>query len=573
MSVHFEVFRRQGKSGWSLVEAMPNRDLAVAKAKEVLQAGAAAAKVVKETLQRDGEYMALTIFEETKDGGKPKKEKRRADILAPLPCFKPDDLYSYHARMTMQRILAEWLARQKLSVTELIHSAPNLEKFEATGTTYQHAIQKVAVAEVSGTTVPVSQIVKTLNDLTTKAIHRVYKDERRNYFPVLGIGEFGPLVHRLGTNPDARYIVNGGLTKYLASATSWDEKLKRLLALMPEIAADGPERVLLLGAVDGLVAEMLTGAAALADLLGHNDNLGQALYHLTDLFLGNSPNESASEGLNELAQYFRKDYLPEARIAIANRIVSELKSMKRLCPASLEDELRMLRRLANHLVLGQGKYLSNEELITAFTERSKRLVTHELLGQFLSTAKSPDERLEKLLLVEENIVGAENKRILFSFIVPIVTHNGFDDAVCGADAPPLTRMKRIADLQTRVLRASFQEMQKSQIANLLDLSAARIEDRARVVASFEARILNPVERARALLKLCTSGTVTEVVLSQKVKRALMSIVSKPGFANAYIAKAREIQSDITPESAITDLLAQLARAGIGSEESVRVPAA
>mgnify|MGYP003345587101 CR=1 FL=1 len=39
--------------------------------------------------------------------------------------------------------------------------------------------------------------------------------------------------------------------------------------------------------------------------------------------------------------------LAEARTAIAGRILSELKGMKRLCPSSLEEEFKMLRRLAN----------------------------------------------------------------------------------------------------------------------------------------------------------------------------------------------------------------------------------
>jgi hypothetical protein len=68
------------------------------------------------------------------------------DVSHALPCFKPDDLYSYHARSTMARLLGEYLARQKLTVTELMHSGDALEKLEATGAAYQHAIQKIAVA-------------------------------------------------------------------------------------------------------------------------------------------------------------------------------------------------------------------------------------------------------------------------------------------------------------------------------------------------------------------------------------------------------------------------------------------
>ncbi len=148
--VHFEIFRQQGKGGggWSLVEAMEDRDAAIGRAKLMLEEGqAAGVRVVKETYQSStGDYMSLTVFEAGQIEVK-KKNKKVEDIENMSPCFKPDDLYSYHARMTMTRILGEWLGRQKLTVTELIHNAAALEKFEATGTTFQHAIQKVAVAQ------------------------------------------------------------------------------------------------------------------------------------------------------------------------------------------------------------------------------------------------------------------------------------------------------------------------------------------------------------------------------------------------------------------------------------------
>ncbi len=102
-------------------------------------------KVVKETYNSEtGDYLTLKIFE---DGhNQVKVDVAAEDVPHALPCFKPDDLYSYHARSTMARLLGEYLARQKLTVTELMHRGDALEKLEATGTAYQHAIQKIAVA-------------------------------------------------------------------------------------------------------------------------------------------------------------------------------------------------------------------------------------------------------------------------------------------------------------------------------------------------------------------------------------------------------------------------------------------
>ena len=162
---------------------------------------------------------------------------------------------------------------------------------------------------------------------------------------------------------------------------------------------------------------------------------------LVEVFLGDEVHvgEGGGQGINELARFFAKDELPEARQSIASRIVTELKGMKRLCPSSIDDEFKMLRQLGNKLVRGKGKYLSHEDLLTAFQERSKRLVTHEPLLQFMQTAKTSDARLERLLVVEENIVGAENKRTLSTFMIPIISSNGFEDRAlrrfAGAAAP------------------------------------------------------------------------------------------------------------------------------------------
>ncbi len=202
------------------------RDEALKMAQSLMAEGAATGvKVIKETYNAEtGDYLTLKIFE---DGhNQSKVEPAAEDVPNVLPCFKPDDLYSYHARATMARLLGDYLARQKLTVTELIHRADALEKFEATGTIYQHAVQKIAVAQASSTKKPVQQIIKDLNELATKAIGRVYRDDRKGYFPEVATGKFSALADKLASDGDGAYVLNGALAKHLADAKGWDEKLR-----------------------------------------------------------------------------------------------------------------------------------------------------------------------------------------------------------------------------------------------------------------------------------------------------------------------------------------------------------
>jgi hypothetical protein len=241
--------------------------------------------------------------------------------------------------------------------------------------------------------------------------------------------------------------------------------------------------------------------------------------------------------------------------------------MKRLCPASWDAELKMLRRLSNALVEARGKYLSHEDLIEVFAERSKRIVSHEPLFQLLQDARSADEKVERLLAVEETIIGAENKRELATFILPVIGSRGFEEQL---GAGVLAKLKRAVELQRRVLRSGFQQVQKNQIAAALDAVASGIEDRAKVLASLETRATDPVERAQALLKLCQAGALTEGELKAKARRLMVTTMASRGFLTAYVERqGREADGARPRDEALSGFTAELRELGITLEEAAR----
>ncbi len=565
--VHFEVFKRQGaRGGWKLHDVISHRDAALTLAQELMtEGGATGVKVIKETYDSEtGDYLTLKIFE---DGhNQSKVEPAAEDVPSTLPCFKPDDLYSYHARATMARLLTDYLARQKMTVTELIHRADALEKFEATGTIYQHAIQKIAVAQASSTKKPVQQIIKDLNELVTKAINRVYRDERKNYFPDVAPGQFRALADKLADDSDGSYVLNGAIAKYLAQATGWNDKLVRLLGILEQGKDGSPGAALVLSATDGIAAEILNGSAALHDLIGTHDNLGDALTTLIHLLLGQKrPEKYATNGVAVLTRHFAADDLPAARTAIANRIMAELKSMKKLSGDSMLEEIAMLRRIANKLVLGQGKYLSHEDLIAAFTLRSKRLVTYEVLARFLEPIAAPDEKIEKLLTIEESIIGAENKRQLADVMLPLITAAGFTNHFQNPSTPVLTRLQRLAELQTRTMRSGLQEDRRREIAKAIDKVASEIEGRARILEAVATKNTSHVDKVVTMLKLCISGVLTEGQLAGKARGMIVAHLAKPGFLSDYVLYVAQGDEAPEPDAARAELLETLQKAGIPAD--------
>src|ERR1700709_2431042 len=109
-SIHYEIFSRQGaQGGWRMLHVGTHRGAALEFAQSLMaQEKATGVKVVKETYNDDtGDYLTLKIFE---DGhNQVKVTPAQEDAPHALPCFKPDDLYSYHARATMMRLLTHYV--------------------------------------------------------------------------------------------------------------------------------------------------------------------------------------------------------------------------------------------------------------------------------------------------------------------------------------------------------------------------------------------------------------------------------------------------------------------------------
>ncbi|MFO1247149.1 MAG: hypothetical protein U1E93_02770 [Alphaproteobacteria bacterium] len=570
--IHYEIFKRVGaKGGWTMHDVRSDRESAITIAQELMAAEkATGVKVVKETYNDDtGDFLTLKIFE---DGhNQMKVAPAQEDAPHAIPCFKPEDLYSYHARQTMSRLLTDFLSRNRVTITELIHRADMLEKLEATGTVYQHAIQKVAVAQAASTTTPVQQIVKSLNELTTQAFNRVYRDQRKGLFPNPAPEQFAELAARLAGQGDASYVFNAALANCLKDAKGWDHKVLMLIGVMEKAPAEEAPRKLVLSSIDAILAEILSGSAALHDLMGPAENLGQALGHMVNLFLGKKP-EGGKEGLVALTNHFAADDLPEARTAVANRIVAEFKSNKRLCPEFMVEELKTLRTMANRIVMGVGKYLSHEDLIAAFTLRSKRLVANEAMGKHIAEA-AIEEKIERILFVEDNIIGSENKRQLSTYVMPVLNSAAFENYFQNPKVPLIQRLQRLAQLQARVRRSGFIDVTRNEICDKMDSLAMQMEARGKLFESIEARSTNPVEKAQTLLKLATGGILTEGQLSNRARELILGYMSKPGFLTGYMAAQKKDGAAPDNEKVMAELMDTLGKAGITAETGLKSIAA
>jgi hypothetical protein len=292
---------------------------------------------------------------------------------------------------------------------------------------------------------------------------------------------------------------------------------------------------------------------------------------LVKLFLGKAPDEAEPcEGLTQLTRQFAADALPSARTAIARRIIAELRGFKRLCPNSLEEEFRLLRQIANLAVTGIGKYLSHEDLVAAFVLRSQRLITPESLAPYLH-GLTPDAKIDRLLFVEENIIGTENKRRLGDFVPPVLTSANFEEFFQSPKFPLIARLQMLETMRTRILRSNFQENQRAEYADMIDRVAAAVESRNRLFEMLEKKPGTPAEKASTLLKLMTAGTFTEPRMTSKARQLIIANMSKPGFLTGYVAQTAPEGAD--RQTVVADLMGVLQKAGIAPETALKSMAA
>jgi hypothetical protein len=570
-SIHFEVFRRKGRLGpWALHEALDNRDRAIKMAKELLKGGDVdGVRVMKETFNEDtGDFMSLKVLEEGEVAEKKKKEDN-AQKEVTLPCFKPDDLYSFHGRRTIAMLMRQPLARWQITATELMHHAGHLQRLELAGSELQHAVQKMAIKHAGSTKQPVQKTVAKLTELVDRAIERVLKDSNKGVFPTLEATTFRETCEKLVDKPSPRYRLDGAIAKYIAPAKSWGQKLDMILALMADLSDNPAAKDLALETIDSLTAELLAGNTAIGDLLGEQEHLGAALLKLADLFLGKISAADGNEaaGVIALSEKFAEGALIKSRTAIAQRVLNEINGVRRLCPDDLEDEVRTARMLATRMVMGQGSLVGSEEIMEAFTARCKQFVRTEIIEQYIDQAATPEERLNKLFDLEENIVGAASKREIVSHVMSTLSAHQTDVFFVDGSDPVITRLSSLSKLQARVLKSAFQENNVEHIAEALDKIACDAERGGKVLDAIKGKKCGNAQKVMYLLKLLTSSVFTEGKLSAKVRQLIKQLMQDKSFLPDLMVHGGDEKDD---QSKVAEFQQLLLDAGIedGPQKSV-----
>ncbi|KAA5803898.1 hypothetical protein F1654_08870 [Alkalicaulis satelles] len=539
--IHFEVFvKKHRKASWTLAEALHDRDAALKLARELKdKSPQGSVRVVREVWSaEEGAFRGGAIFEAGPERFSASDEKTGE---ASLPCVTPSDFFGASARDTIRRVLSGWLERRQVCPLELLSRPDLIEDLDGSETDLQHAVQKVAIARAQSSDASVQAYVKLLNALVERATTEARREIKAGKAPPKA-NSFAELTDKILAEGGPEKRMRRAIADRLADARDISAKTVLLLDMLEDLPAAPEARAFALAQADAFLAEMLSFESAVNALTGPGPDAGAHVERLTGLYEAKPAHPdlaSAPDEARRLAARFAARELPDAKGQIASRILSLLRSPKRLRPDSVMREIELSRKLAQRLIMVSGPDLHPDALVEAFTSRSGRLLAPEAVEEALEGCMGPPEAFDRLFAMEDNIVGETNKKKLASYIRARLKTPGVETWFLRGPGQPLERLSRLTQLQARALKGSFPESDKAELVEAFDALGLQILDETKILARVDESGRPALDRAAALLKLAASGVLPLGRCRQDAQgRAMRALSSEMGRTEAASPDAR-----------------------------------
>lgn len=546
--VHFEVFfKKHPKAEWGLVEALNDRSDAITLADRlVAKAPRGSARVARETWNdASSTFSSVTIHEVGAERFSVPDAKTGE---ATLPCVTPEDLAGPAARDTVRRVLAPWLERQEICPLELLYRPDMAEALDACESDLQHAIQKVAIVRAQDSDASVHAYVRLITDLVQKAIEKARKEAKRKAQDPKD-ASFRELTEKIYSEGSAETRLRRAIAERLANASGMARKAEMLLDFHDDLPEEPEARAFAASQADAFLAEMLSFDRALNQIVGQSRDLGGHVERLTSVFAGTQNHPSmtgAPDNARRLAAKFSARELPDSKGEIARRVLDALRQPKRFKPSNVLEEIALARSLAQRLIAASGDHLNPEALVEAFTVRSARLLSPESIEEALKDAASPVEEITRLLSMEDNLVGEQNKVKLASYVRAKLSAQKTVSWFAKGPGQPFERLAHLSSLQKRAWKGTFPESAKAEMSEVFDQLGMLIIHDNQLFDRISASNLPALDRAAGLLRLAAQDILPVGRCQQDAQaRAMRLLSSEMGRAEARAesgpAKLHELQ--------------------------------
>lgn len=520
-------------------------------------------RIVRNWKRADGNTVENTIHEEVRQAGK--DEPARIVPIEDSPvCQEPQEFYALEARMTINRLLRNYLEKVFLTPTELMHNYKELKRLQD-GDIFPSAVDRVATLQAKVT----GEDSKSRKDTIFKNIDamaaRAKRAEKYN-LPSLREASLNDIIARVEqiAAPDERdYLILTTLARELIGTRNWLGKLQRLTQLSAEEGLR-PDALALL---DGVIADLI-GAQMLQDLLGWQPSLASALCCMIDLTEGKMPvgdDAAPDDGTVILNRLFGAGVLPGSKQALFDRVVRHIKAAQPLNRNDPSKESEGFRLVALRLMTPRG-LIGGPDTAEALTVRFTRMVEQggatgrrAAIQGVVTNLADPLMRVLYLIDLSQSALAEEHKADILQHLLGICSAPSLDNLI-PRTVPPKERMSRATVIYNTLQASPLPQNVRNDLCDRVDEMLARYLVEEGIIEKLDHKDSSLRERSTWLVQFCAAQILPNGKALKLARDRVINLLRQANFDARFV---EGITDPTAAQKALRDFHQLLVKAGFG----------
>lgn len=570
----FEIQVNRG-GRWQIESAESNEKDAIAGARRRIGTpGVEGVRVVTEVSNRLGRVSENVVFEQlgrVADSGIITIAPIEA---APAHCEKPKDLYGGNARLAMSKLFRNYTSKMNLTVSEVLYNARELKRVMEKDNLLSSAVSKVASLQAGAGAAEAKGRRDELFAMIDEVVARANAVEKTQLPSISAVGLKALEEAVSGRAADANerdYLIRVAISRELMGERSFLGKLENACKW-----AEGVDPETTVDALDDFIADTLTDATVIQDVLGRRDNLLAAILAMLDLLDGQmtlvqsagapgagSEAGATGERLNKLIAASR---LPGAVAVIADRVQTMIASRNPLIrEADPKEEEAGFRGLIERLVPVDAPVRTSPDILLALIERAARMINkggdagrNEAVAYVTGRLLEPARKVRFLLAAHE----AAPEGPLKEHIVAL-TKGWIGDTKAATDFNPQSKnpalvMRAVTNLFYHVRDAQQAPELSQPLTGHLENLLFEYVDKAQILQMVDDPNRPLRARARLLISMCLPEMLPPGKAVEAARVRVVNYLRQPDFTAKVV---EDLTDPAEKEKALRELFDLMKRAG------------
>lgn len=481
----FEILAlREGR--WIIEATAKHQEVAQAEAAKILsRAGILGVRVIKEA---KGSIDRLKPEDILFEKMKPKTEEKVfvQDIDDAPVCRAPGDLFVGEARATINRLFRNYLDKNNLTATELLHAPREIKRVLEEGTLLFSAVGKVStfqVRKIEDATVNQRRDVlfDFINKINARAI--AASEQRLPRIRVEGFNEVLDGIISAAPREHAPHLIRYAMSVELVENRSFVGKFGQLMEWGWK--AQTPQA---LEAIDIFVSDTLYNTDVLRDMIGNPRELGTALVTLLCVAEGRPLVEPEEEeepveltpdhqdfANNTFIRLIAAGKLPESKQVLVDRVRRQLEGLSPLTRGDREEEREVFVGLLDKLI-PDIDIIGGPSMAQAMTARQSTIINkggnkgmREAAETMLPALGDPGRATGYLLAMMDSEIGQTVLRNdLETLLDKLLVHSQTINHLVRDKLPPNKKMAKVTSIHHHIQKSNLPEQRKAALTERLD---------------------------------------------------------------------------------------------------------